>query len=51
MTRPFFTKDRISDFDKFERHADVAIAKIKERARAGHSIDFQVILRIFVPRC
>ena len=44
MTRPFFSKNRVSDFDNFERHADIAIAKLKERLGAGHSIDFQVNL-------
>jgi hypothetical protein len=48
MTRPFFIKDITSDFDKFNRHADAAIAKMKERLRAGHSIDFQVIHQISV---
>ena len=42
MTRPFFSRDRISDFDNFDRHADLAINKTKERLRAGHAIDFQV---------
>jgi len=44
MTRPFFSRDRISDFDTFERHADFAIKKMKERLRAGYAIDFQVNL-------
>lgn len=42
MTRPFFVKDVTSDFDKFDRHADVAVAKMKERSRTGYAIDFQV---------
>jgi hypothetical protein len=42
MTRPFFSRDRIRDFDNFERHADVAIKKMKERLSAGYAIDFQV---------
>jgi hypothetical protein len=42
MTRPFFTKDRISDFDIISRHADIAIGKMKERFSSGHAIDFQV---------
>ncbi|KAI0779175.1 cytochrome P450 monooxygenase pc-2 [Irpex lacteus] len=51
MTRPFFTKDRISHFELFERHAgnfvDHAIAKIKERNRDGYSIDFQDLIARF----
>ena len=42
MTRPFFSKDRISHFDIFERHADEAILLIKERLHAGHAVDIQV---------
>jgi len=42
MTRPFFSRDRISDFDNFESHAGVAIQKMKERLKAGYAIDFQV---------
>lgn len=42
MTRPFFTKDRITDFDIFDRHADVLLAKIRERTDIGMPFDFQV---------
>lgn len=42
MSRPFFTRDRISDFDLFDRHADTVIGQIKARMRTGYSIDFQV---------
>lgn len=45
MTRPFFTKDRISHFDIFERHADEAIQLIKERLQATQAVDIQVISR------
>ena len=44
MTRPFFSRDRITDFDNFERHADDVIEQMKDRLRAGHAIDFQVNL-------
>ncbi|KAG5643869.1 hypothetical protein DXG03_009553 [Asterophora parasitica] len=47
MTRPFFTRDRISDFELFDRHADTAIALIKERMRGGHAIDFQDLMSRF----
>ncbi|KIM86354.1 hypothetical protein PILCRDRAFT_816295 [Piloderma croceum F 1598] len=47
MTRPFFSRDRISDFENFERHADVAIGKMKERLRAGYPIDFQDVVSRF----
>ncbi|KAG5653249.1 hypothetical protein H0H81_001506 [Sphagnurus paluster] len=47
MTRPFFTRDRISDFELFDRHADTAIALIKERMRSGYAIDFQDLMSRF----
>jgi hypothetical protein len=42
MTRPFFKRDRISDFELLDRHSHEAIAAIKMRIREGHPIDFQV---------
>ncbi|OSX57018.1 hypothetical protein POSPLADRAFT_1157939 [Postia placenta MAD-698-R-SB12] len=46
MTRPFFTKERISHFDIFDRNADAAFALMKARFREGHSIDWQdLVLR------
>jgi len=43
MTRPYFTKERISHFELFDRHAEVAIAKMKQRLSQGIPIDFQVL--------
>ncbi|KAF8217518.1 cytochrome P450 monooxygenase pc-1 [Mycena galopus ATCC 62051] len=40
-TRPFFNRDRISDFEIFAHHADHAIERMKERMRAGYAVDFQ----------
>ncbi|KAJ7230851.1 cytochrome P450 monooxygenase pc-3 [Mycena haematopus] len=40
-TRPFFNRDRISDFEIFAHHADRAIDGMKERMRAGYAVDFQ----------
>ncbi|KAJ6525954.1 cytochrome P450 monooxygenase pc-3 [Mycena capillaripes] len=40
-TRPFFNRDRISDFDIFAHHTDRAIQRMKERMRAGYAVDFQ----------
>lgn len=42
MTRPFFSIDRISHFDIFDRHAESVIALMKERFHAGLAVDFQV---------
>ncbi|KAF7366339.1 hypothetical protein MSAN_00890300 [Mycena sanguinolenta] len=40
-TRPFFNRDRISDFEIFAHHADRAIDAMKDRLRAGYAVDFQ----------
>jgi hypothetical protein len=42
MTRPYFTKDRISHFDVFDRHTADAIAQMKGRFSQGIPVDFQV---------
>ena len=48
MTRPFFSKDRISHFEIFDRHATDAIKQVKERTSQGYAVDVQV--RIFASR-
>ncbi|KAI0786163.1 cytochrome P450 [Abortiporus biennis] len=47
MTRPFFSRDRISHFDLFDKKAEEAIAKMKQRLGAGYSIDFQDLISRF----
>jgi len=47
MTRPFFARDRVTDFDLFDRHAEVVIMKLKERFAQGEAIDFQDIMSRF----
>lgn len=47
MTRPFFSKERITDFENFDRHATAAIALAKDRLRAGFPIDFQDLVSRF----
>lgn len=42
MTRPFFSKERISHFDNFDRHAMDALKQMKTRLREGYAIDWQV---------
>ena len=44
MTRPFFSRERISDFEIFDRHADKVIAKIKERFKERIAVDIQDVL-------
>ncbi|EIW81931.1 cytochrome P450 monooxygenase pc-2 [Coniophora puteana RWD-64-598 SS2] len=47
VTRPFFSRDRIGDFDNFEKHADDALAQTKARLKEGHPIDFQDMVSRF----
>jgi cytochrome P450 len=47
MTRPFFSHDRISHFNTFDRHAEVAITQMKARFRAGYPVDFQDLMSRF----
>ncbi|RPD66744.1 cytochrome P450 monooxygenase pc-2 [Lentinus tigrinus ALCF2SS1-7] len=47
MTRPYFTRDRITHFEMFDRHADLALKKMKERFRSGHALDFQDLISRF----
>ncbi|OCH88532.1 cytochrome P450 monooxygenase [Obba rivulosa] len=45
MSRPFFTRDRISDFEIFDRHTDEVLSIM--RARRGAPIDFQDLIGWF----
>ncbi|KIJ64222.1 hypothetical protein HYDPIDRAFT_40451 [Hydnomerulius pinastri MD-312] len=47
MTRPFFNIDRISHFEIFDRHAETAVALMKERFRSGLAVDFQDLISRF----
>ncbi|GAB1522864.1 Protein kinase alk2 [Rhizoctonia solani] len=53
MSRPYFSRDRISHFDNFARHSDLAISKILSRlnepARPGQpiAVDFQDLIARF----
>ncbi|KAF9450762.1 cytochrome P450 [Macrolepiota fuliginosa MF-IS2] len=47
ITRPAFTRDRISDFELFDRHAEIAIQQLKSRLREGHPVDFQDLMSRF----
>lgn len=42
MARPFFSIDRISHFDIFDRHAETTITLMRERFSLGLAVDFQV---------
>ncbi|KAI0073816.1 cytochrome P450 [Panus rudis PR-1116 ss-1] len=47
MTRPFFSKDRISHFDIFDRHAEDALNQLRERMKEGQAIDWQDLVSRF----
>ncbi|KDQ19554.1 hypothetical protein BOTBODRAFT_28130 [Botryobasidium botryosum FD-172 SS1] len=47
ITRPFFTRDRISDFENFDRHAGAVIEKMKANFDAGAAIDYQDMVARF----
>ncbi|KAI0824718.1 cytochrome P450 monooxygenase pc-2 [Trametes gibbosa] len=47
MTRPYFSRDRISHFELFNVHAAVAIEKMQKHFKAGHAVDFQDLVSRF----
>ncbi|KAF9523245.1 cytochrome P450 monooxygenase pc-3 [Crepidotus variabilis] len=47
MARPYFNRERIADFDNFEQHATLALAKAEKRLAEGYAIDFQDLVARF----
>ncbi|EKM60403.1 uncharacterized protein PHACADRAFT_109856 [Phanerochaete carnosa HHB-10118-sp] len=47
MTRPFFSRDRISHFDVFDRHAEEALNHAKARVSEGVPFDWQDLVSRF----
>ncbi|KAF9490990.1 cytochrome P450, partial [Pleurotus eryngii] len=47
MTRPFFSCNRISHFNLFDRHAEVLISQMKERSSIEVGIDVQDLMGRF----
>ncbi|KAG9006477.1 hypothetical protein FRB93_008605 [Tulasnella sp. JGI-2019a] len=47
MTRPFFARNRVTDFDTFDHHAETILKKIKERCQTGMPVDFQEAISQF----
>ncbi|KAJ6590601.1 cytochrome P450 [Mycena vulgaris] len=41
ISRPFFTKDRISDLQGYARYADRTLNLLSERLQEGYAVDFQ----------
>ncbi|KAF8164774.1 cytochrome P450 monooxygenase pc-2 [Crassisporium funariophilum] len=47
MTRPFFTRERISDFDIYDRHCDSSLGQAKVRLAEGYPVEFQDLVSRF----
>ncbi|KAF9267504.1 cytochrome P450 [Marasmius fiardii PR-910] len=47
MTRPFFTRDRITHFELFDKHAETVVAVMKARLRERVPLDFQDLMGKF----
>ncbi|KAJ7755156.1 cytochrome P450 monooxygenase pc-3 [Mycena metata] len=47
MTRPFFSRERISDFDIFDKHANDAIDQAAIRLGQGYAVDIQDVASRF----
>ncbi|KAF8577266.1 CYP63 cytochrome P450 monooxygenase-like protein [Ramaria rubella] len=47
LTRPFFARERVTDFGIFDTKASIAIQKMQERFDQGQAIDFQDICSRF----
>ncbi|KAF8522182.1 cytochrome P450 [Hysterangium stoloniferum] len=47
ITRPFFARDRVTDFTTFDEKSNVAMHKMQDCFRQGHAIDFQDIVSRF----
>lgn len=42
ITRPFFAKDRIKDFQLLDKYAMKAIGQMKQRFTEGYALNFEV---------
>ncbi|PIL35071.1 cytochrome P450 [Ganoderma sinense ZZ0214-1] len=47
MTRPFFSKDRVTHFDIFDRHAEHALNKMAARLKEGVPVNWQDMVSRF----
>ncbi|RXW17453.1 hypothetical protein EST38_g8392 [Candolleomyces aberdarensis] len=45
MARPFFSRDRVTDLELFDRHIQSAISLMRQRMSAGYAIDFQDLMQ------
>jgi len=44
MARPFFSRDRVTDLERFDKHMQTGIELLKQRLSTGYAINFQVCL-------
>ncbi|KAF8585830.1 cytochrome P450 [Ramaria rubella] len=47
MTRPFFSKERVTDLILYERKAAIALQKMQERFDIGYAVNFQDLVSRF----
>ncbi|KAF8957214.1 cytochrome P450 monooxygenase pc-3 [Flammula alnicola] len=47
ITRPMFTREKISHFELFDRQASQVIGKLRERLNEGFAVDFQDLMSRF----
>ncbi|KAH9476510.1 Cytochrome P450 monooxygenase 75 [Psilocybe cubensis] len=47
ITRPMFTRERISHFELFDRRSSQVVDKLRERLRQGYAVDFQDLMSRF----
>lgn len=45
MTRPFFSRERVTDLDRFERHTQTALSLLVEKAKTGYAMDIQDVMQ------
>jgi len=49
VTRPFFAKDRVTDFRIFDSKTSLAIHKMEERFKHNVAVDFQEKIFVITP--
>ncbi|KAG2011341.1 cytochrome p450 [Coprinopsis cinerea AmutBmut pab1-1] len=45
MTRPFFSRERVTDLDRFDRHTQTALSLLLAKAKTGYAVDFQDVMQ------
>ncbi|KAF9007213.1 CYP63 cytochrome P450 monooxygenase-like protein [Cyathus striatus] len=47
ISRPFFSRDRISHFNIFDKHVDAVVGHARRRMNEGYALDFQDLMSRF----